>query len=46
VHDGLSGGCRRRCAGPLLVDVSEFLKKDGGSVKCMIGGLGPAPDDR
>ncbi len=25
---------------PLLVDVSEFLKKGGGSVKCMIGDLG------
>ncbi len=26
---------------PLTVDVSEFLKKGGGSVKCMIGDLGP-----
>jgi hypothetical protein len=26
---------------PLCVDVSEFLKKGGGSVKCMIGDLGP-----
>jgi len=26
---------------PITVDVSEFLKKGGGSVKCMIGDLGP-----
>jgi N-dimethylarginine dimethylaminohydrolase len=26
---------------PVTVDVSEFLKKGGGSVKCMIGDLGP-----
>ena len=25
---------------PIPVDVSEFLKKGGGSVKCMIGDLG------
>jgi hypothetical protein len=25
---------------PLTVDVGEFLKKGGGSVKCMIGDLG------
>jgi hypothetical protein len=25
---------------PLSVDVSEFLKKGGGSVKCMLGDLG------
>ncbi len=30
---------------PVTVDVSEFLKKGGGSVKCMIGDLGPVPDD-
>lgn len=29
---------------PILVDVSEFLKKGGGSVKCMIGDLGPVAD--
>ncbi len=28
---------------PITVDVSEFLKKGGGSVKCMIGDLGPMP---
>ena len=26
---------------PITVDASEFLKKGGGSVKCMIGDLGP-----
>jgi N-dimethylarginine dimethylaminohydrolase len=29
---------------PLEVDVSEFLKKGGGSVKCMIGDLGPVAE--
>jgi len=32
---------RERGATPLTADVSEFLKKGGGSVKCMIGDLGP-----
>jgi N-dimethylarginine dimethylaminohydrolase len=31
---------REREVRPLTVDVSEFLKKGGGSVKCMIGDLG------
>jgi N-dimethylarginine dimethylaminohydrolase len=30
----------------LKVDVSEFHKKGGGSVKCMIGDLGPLLDER
>jgi N-dimethylarginine dimethylaminohydrolase len=30
---------------PLTVDVSEFLKKGGGSVKCMIGDLGVMAGD-
>ena len=30
---------------PVEVDVSEFMKKGGGSVKCMIGDLGPLIDD-
>jgi N-dimethylarginine dimethylaminohydrolase len=30
---------------PVCVDVSEFLKKGGGSVKCMIGDLGEMADD-
>lgn len=31
---------------PVEVDVSEFMKKGGGSVKCMIGDLGPLIDDQ
>lgn len=34
---------RERGITPLTVDVSEFLKKGGGSVKCMIGDLGWLP---
>jgi len=36
---------RERGVTPVLVDVSEFLKKGGGSIKCMIGDLGPVADD-
>jgi len=32
---------RERGVTPVTIDVSEFLKKGGGSVKCMIGDLGP-----
>lgn len=43
--DGLSqrllARVRERGVEPVCVDVSEFLKKGGGSVKCMIGDLGP-----
>jgi N-dimethylarginine dimethylaminohydrolase len=35
---------RERGVTPLCVDVSEFLKKGGGSVKCMIGDLGSVLD--
>ena len=35
---------RERGVTPVVVDVSEFLKKGGGSVKCMIGDLGPVED--
>ena len=49
VPDGLSerllGQIRERQVTPLPVDVSEFLKKGGGSVKCMIGDLGPVPEE-
>ena len=42
--DGLSprllDAIRDRGVEPICVDVSEFLKKGGGSVKCMIGDLG------
>jgi hypothetical protein len=41
VSDALAGIVRERGGTPLTVDVSEFLKKGGGSVKCMIGDLGP-----
>jgi len=37
----LQAEMRERGVTPLTVDVSEFLKKGGGSVKCMIGDLGP-----
>ncbi|MBI4196511.1 MAG: hypothetical protein HY539_01680, partial [Deltaproteobacteria bacterium] len=30
---------------PIPIDVSEFLKKGGGAVKCMIGDLGELIDD-
>ncbi len=34
---------RGRGVEPVTIDVSEFLKKGGGSVKCMIGDLGILP---
>ncbi len=40
VSERLLSGVRERGTTPLTVDVSEFLKKGGGSVKCMIGDLG------
>ena len=40
VSDRLLGQVRERGVAPVSVDVSEFLKKGGGSVKCMIGDLG------
>jgi N-dimethylarginine dimethylaminohydrolase len=40
VSDTLLGQIRDRGVAPVTVDVSEFLKKGGGSVKCMIGDLG------
>jgi len=41
VSERLLAQVRERGVTPLTVDVSEFLKKGGGSVKCMIGDLGP-----
>ena len=41
VSDRLLAQVRERGVTPVPVDVSEFLKKGGGSVKCMIGDLGP-----
>jgi N-dimethylarginine dimethylaminohydrolase len=42
VSDGLQRAVRERGVAPVLVDVSEFLAKGGGSIKCMILDLGPA----
>lgn len=41
VSERLMDQVRERGVEPITVDVSEFLKKGGGSVKCMIGDLGP-----
>jgi len=41
VSETLLAQVRDRGVRPITVDVSEFLKKGGGSVKCMIGDLGP-----
>ncbi len=41
VSERLLDRIRERGVTPLTIDVSEFLKKGGGSVKCMIGDLGP-----
>jgi N-dimethylarginine dimethylaminohydrolase len=46
VSDTLLGQVAERGVNPITVDVSEFLKKGGGSVKCMIGDLGVVSDDR
>jgi N-dimethylarginine dimethylaminohydrolase len=40
VSERLLAQVRDRGVTPLVTDVSEFLKKGGGSVKCMIGDLG------
>ena len=40
LSERLLGAIRERGVTPHCVDVSEFLKKGGGSVKCMIGDLG------
>jgi len=40
VSSELLGRVQERGVTPITVDVSEFLKKGGGSVKCMIGDLG------
>jgi N-dimethylarginine dimethylaminohydrolase len=44
VSEALQDAVRQRGVEPVVVDVSEFLKKGGGSVKCMIGDLGPIVD--
>ena len=40
VSERLLAQVRERGVTPITVDVSEFLEKGGGSVKCMIGDLG------
>ena len=40
LSDRLLGAIRDRRVTPVCVDVSEFLKKGGGSVKCMVADLG------
>jgi N-dimethylarginine dimethylaminohydrolase len=37
----LQAEVRERGARPVTADVSEFMEKGGGSVKCMVGDLGP-----
>ena len=44
ISDRLLDQLRERGVNPLTVGASEFLKKGGGSVKCMIGDLGPVED--
>jgi len=44
VSERLQAQVRERGVEPVVVDVSEFLKKGGGSVKCMIGDLGPVEE--
>ena len=44
VSEPLQAQVRERGVHPVVVDVSEFLKKGGGSVKCMIGDLGPVAE--
>jgi N-dimethylarginine dimethylaminohydrolase len=46
VSERLLAQVRERGVTPITVDVSEFLKKGGGSVKCMIGDLGPVAEER
>jgi N-dimethylarginine dimethylaminohydrolase len=41
VSDRLQAQVRERGVEPIVIDVSEFLRKGGGAVKCMIGDLGP-----
>ena len=41
ISDALLAQVRERGVEPITVDVSEFLAKGGGSVKCMILDLGP-----
>lgn len=44
VSDALAARVRERGVEPVTVNVSEFLAKGGGSVKCMILDLGPSEE--
>ncbi len=44
VSERLCDQIRERGVAPVLVDVSEFLSKGGGSIKCMILDLGPSSE--
>jgi N-dimethylarginine dimethylaminohydrolase len=44
VSETLQAQVRERGVEPVVIDVSEFLRKGGGAVKCMIGDLGPADE--
>jgi len=44
VSDKLLGEIRTRSILPVLINVSEFLAKGGGSIKCMILDLGPTTE--
>jgi hypothetical protein len=41
VSETLQSQVRERGVEPVVIDVSEFLRKGGGAVKCMIADLGP-----
>jgi N-dimethylarginine dimethylaminohydrolase len=41
VSERLLAQIRERGVEPVVIEVSEFLRKGGGAVKCMIGDLGP-----
>lgn len=41
VSETLQAHIRERGVTPILINVSEFLRKGGGAVKCMIADLGP-----
>lgn len=43
VSERLLARVRERGVSPVTIDVGEFMKKGGGSVKCMIGDLGVEP---
>jgi N-dimethylarginine dimethylaminohydrolase len=44
VSESLCRGIQERGVEPVLIDVSEFLAKGGGSIKCMILDLGPSAE--